>query len=251
MADIVNPGAVAQHQASIILQKLRKEYQSASETITILDDVDLSIERGSLVVVTGESGSGKTTFLNILAGIDSATSGIIQVNDWNLGESNETKMGYYRNRVIGLVFQFHYLLKEFTALENIMLPAYMSGISKRQATERARELLVQVGLEKRGHHFPSELSGGERQRAAVARSLINDPPVILADEPTGNLDERNSAMIEELLFSLAGRFGKTLVLVTHNSRLASDGTLHLHLAGGRFRKAGDGSSRYLPSGVTH
>jgi lipoprotein-releasing system ATP-binding protein len=198
------------------------------------------------VVVTGESGSGKTTLLNLLAGLDRPTSGGIRVGDWDVGAANETRMSQYRAKVIGLVFQFHYLLKEFTALENVMMPAYMAGMNRRAAIDKARGLLDLVGLGDRGHHFPSQLSGGERQRAAVARALINDPAIILADEPTGNLDERNSRMVEELLFELAGRFGKTLVVVTHNSRLAEDGTMHLHLAGGRFALGGNGTSRFKP-----
>ena len=230
---------------SIVLQKLRKEYQSAHETIVVLNDVDLQIPSGSLVVVTGESGSGKTTFLNLLAGLDTPSAGTINVEGWDPISPSEAKLSQYRNKVISLIFQFHYLLKEFTALENVMLPAYMAGVSRHEATERARELLVRVGLEDRAYHFPAELSGGERQRAAVARALVNNPPVILADEPTGNLDERNSRMVEDLLFSLAGSSGKTLILVTHNSRLARDASLHLHLAGGAFTQAGNGTSPWF------
>jgi lipoprotein-releasing system ATP-binding protein len=232
---------------TISLQGLRKVYQSGSEDLVILDDISLDIPPGSLVVVTGESGSGKTTFLNLLAGLDKPSGGSIRVGDWEVGGATEARLSHYRSRVISLVFQFHYLLKEFTALENVMLPAWMAGESRRAATERARGLLELVGLGGRTHHFPSQLSGGERQRAAVARALVNDPALLLADEPTGNLDERNSRMVEELLFDLAGRFGKTLVLVTHNSRLAEDGTKHLHLAQGRFTVAGSGQSRFKPA----
>jgi lipoprotein-releasing system ATP-binding protein len=229
------------------MERLRKTYPSGAETLVILDDVDLDIAPGSLVVVTGESGSGKTTFLNLLAGLDQPSSGILRVGDWDVSGANEARMAQYRSKVVGLVFQFHFLLKEFTALENVMMPAFMAGMGRKAATDKARGLLEEVGLGGRAHHYPSELSGGERQRAAVARALVNDPPIILADEPTGNLDERNSRMVEELLFGLAGRFGKTLVVVTHNSRLALDGTMHLHLAGGRFAVAGDGTSRFRPA----
>ena len=232
---------------TISLQALRKEYLSGTETLVILDDISLEIPSASLVVVTGESGSGKTTLLNLLAGLDRPTSGSIRVGDWDVSGATEAKMSQYRSRVISLVFQFHYLLKEFTALENVMLPAYMAGTSRRKATERARELLSLVGLADRGHHYPSQLSGGERQRAAVARALINDPAILLADEPTGNLDERNSRMVEELLFELSGRLDKTLVVVTHNMRLAEDATMHLHLANGKFALGGDGTSRFKPS----
>lgn len=218
----------------IELRDLYKEYPSGGDKIVVLDHVNMSIPHGSLVVITGDSGAGKTSFLNMLAALDKPSSGELFVEGFEIGNAGEKALSRYRNQGIGLVFQFHYLLKEFSTLENVMLPAFMSGMGRAEATERARALLEKVGLGERLGHFPSQLSGGERQRAAVARSLINDPPLVLADEPTGNLDERNSRMVEELLFGLARDLGKTLVVVTHNTRLADDGSLHLHLSRGQF-----------------
>lgn len=218
----------------IAARDLYKTYQSGNETLVVLDRIGISLPAGSRVVVTGESGAGKTTFLNLLSGLDRADGGSLVVGGRELQGMAERDLGKYRRTVVGLVFQFHYLLKEFTALENVMLPAFMNGMPRREATDRARELLCQVGLEERTGHYPSQLSGGERQRAALARALVNDPRIILADEPTGNLDERNAGMVEDLLFNLALQHRKTLVLVTHNARLSGDGDIHLHLTRGGF-----------------
>lgn len=204
----------------ITIENLEKTYKTESETLTILKDLELHVESGTKVSIVGQSGSGKSTFLNIVAGLDSATNGSVKVGNYLVSSLDEQSLASYRSKFIGLVFQFHYLLKDFTALENVFLPAYMAGENKKEALEKAKQLLSDVGLSDRMNHLPSELSGGERQRAAVARSLINGPELILADEPTGNLDPANSKMIGELLFSMVDKYHKTLLLVTHDMNLA-------------------------------
>lgn len=207
----------------ISIKDLRKTYRTESESLTILNDLSIDIEKGKKIVIAGESGSGKSTFLNIVGALDNASAGSIIVGPYNVGQMDEEDAAEYRNRFLGLIFQFHYLLKDFTALENVYLPAFMAGVNKKEAEEKALKLLDDVGLSSRVNHLPSELSGGERQRVAVARALINDPQVILADEPTGNLDPANAVMIGDLLFSMADKYQKTLLLVTHDMNLASKG----------------------------
>ncbi|MDR2897775.1 MAG: ABC transporter ATP-binding protein [Spirochaetaceae bacterium] len=227
---------------------LEKSYISASETLTILKGLDLQVAEGRRVIIVGESGSGKSTLLNIIGGLDTVTAGTVHAGNTETGEFfvtrlDEDELTRYRSRFLGLIFQFHYLLKDFTALENVFLPAYMAGVSKKEARLRAEQLLSDVGLEKRLHHYPSQLSGGERQRAAVARALINDPRLILADEPTGNLDPGNASVIGELLFSVAEQYKKTLLLVTHDRELASRGDICYHLEEGRLAIHGEASQR--------
>lgn len=212
------------------IDNLAKTFRSGAETLCILENVSLSLEASTVAVVTGESGSGKSTLLNLIAGLDFPTGGEIRCAGRRVSHLSEQDLTEYRSRVIGLVFQFHYLLKEFTAAENVMLPSYMAGTAKRDARDQATRLLTDVGLADRAGHFPHELSGGERQRVAVARALINDPEVILADEPTGNLDERNSRVVEQVLFSLVRKYGKTLILVTHDAELTDKGDRRFHIA---------------------
>lgn len=207
----------------LTLENIEKTYVSSGETLTIIKNLSLNVERGKKCVIVGKSGSGKSTLLNIIGGLDNATSGNVFVNGQNVGLMNERQKNDFRKNVLGLVFQFHYLLKDFTAVENIFLPAYMAGVPKKQAMGKALQLLEDIGLSDRKDHLPSELSGGERQRVAVARSLVNNPELILADEPTGNLDPENSVLIGDMLFSLSEKYGKTLVLVTHDMNLASKG----------------------------
>ncbi|GHT82600.1 lipoprotein-releasing system ATP-binding protein LolD [Spirochaetia bacterium] len=220
------------------VRDLVKTYTSGTETLHILQGVGFEIKRGSSVAVTGESGSGKSTLLNILGGLDRADSGSVMVGDAEIAGLSETALSIYRSRRVGFIFQFHYLLKDFTALENVMLPAYIAGLKKKAALERARLLLHEVGLEDRLQHYPSQLSGGERQRVAVARSLVNDPDLILADEPTGNLDAQNCALVAERLYSGAEKWGKTLMVVTHDKGVAERADLRYTLAGGILRTDG-------------
>lgn len=204
----------------IEIKDLEKTYVSKGESLTVLKDLSFSIEEGTRTSIVGSSGNGKSTLLNIISGIDTATSGFVKVGKYELSKMTEKDLCKYRSEFIGLVFQFHYLLKDFTALENIFLPAYMAGKNKKIAMEKAESLLQEIGLYGRKNHLPSELSGGERQRVAVARSLINDPKIILADEPTGNLDPENASMISDLLYGVSEKYSKTLVIVTHDKEVA-------------------------------
>ncbi|MCQ2613523.1 MAG: ABC transporter ATP-binding protein [Treponemataceae bacterium] len=216
------------------IKGLEKTFSGPASNLCILKDLDMTVSEGSKVVVEGASGSGKSTLLNIIGGLENATKGSVRVGDYNLSGLSEKDLSEYRAKYLGLIFQFHYLLKDFTALENVYLPAYMQGMKKKDAMEKARMLLCDVGLENRLDHLPSQLSGGERQRAAVARSLINDPKLILADEPTGNLDPENARLISDLLFSMVDKYRKTLILVTHDSSLASRGDSCCHIQDGKL-----------------
>ena len=213
---------------------LEKTFVSESETLTVIKNLDMSVKQGEKAVIVGESGSGKSTLLNIIGGLDSVSAGSVQVGNYAVSALDEEELTEYRSSFLGLVFQFHYLLKDFTALENIFLPAFMAGVSKSEAMARAKKLLCDVGLSHRASHLPSELSGGERQRVAVARALVNDPALILADEPTGNLDPANAVMIGDLLFSMAEKYKKTLILVTHDLSLAQKGDVRYSIKSGKL-----------------
>jgi lipoprotein-releasing system ATP-binding protein len=220
----------------LLLEHVSKTFQSGGEVLTVLRDVNVSLDEGESVTVTGESGSGKSTLLNIIGGLDKASGGRVFAGEDELSGMSENQISTYRNRFVGFIFQFHYLLKDFTALENVMLPLLMQGTSRREAASRALDLLSEVGLENRSEHLPPRLSGGERQRTAVARSLINSPRFVLADEPTGNLDERNSRMVEEILFTAVAKRNTGLILVTHDSELAGKGGRCFTLEYGELRE---------------
>jgi lipoprotein-releasing system ATP-binding protein len=219
------------------IEGLRKVFRAGSEDLTVLDDVRLEVQEASTVVISGESGSGKSTLLHLIGGLDSPTAGRIRFQGTEITGLGEAELVDYRNRRLGFIFQLHYLLKDFTALENVFLPAAIAGAAGAASRRRAELLLEQVGLGGRRGHYPSELSGGERQRVAVARALMNDPQLILADEPTGSLDERSSAQIRDLLFGLVGEYRKTMILVTHSRELAAAGDRRLVLEHGRLRRA--------------
>jgi len=223
----------------IQIKNLEKTYVSDSERLTILKDLNLTVQEGKKIVIVGESGSGKSTLLNIIGGIDKMTAGTVLAGPngkYDLAKLNEAQIAEYRSHFLGLIFQFHYLLKDFTALENVYMPAFIAGLSKKEAEERAGQLLSDVGVYERKDHLPSQLSGGERQRVAVARSLINEPSLILADEPTGNLDPANAQMIGGLLFSMVEKYQKTLLLVTHDLGLAKKGDLCYQIKNGGLEK---------------
>ncbi len=215
---------------------LEKTYSNGIETLTIFKNLNFSVEEGSKTVIVGKSGSGKSTLLNIIGSIDSATSGSVIAGQWNVTKLSEKEQSEYRSKFLGLIFQFHYLLKDFTALENVFMPAFMAGVPKKVAIEKAKSLLSDVGLSNFMNHLPSELSGGERQRVAVARALINNPSLILADEPTGNLDPANAVLIGDLLFSMADKYKKTLILVTHDQSLAKKGSVCYSIKDGKLEK---------------
>ena len=221
------------------IKDLEKTYVSDSEKLTILKDLNLTVEEGSKNVIVGESGSGKSTLLNIIGGIDKITAGSVLAGPngkYNLSKLDESEIAEYRSSFLGFIFQFHYLLKDFTALENVYMPAYIAGVPKKEAEEKAAQLLQDVGVYERKDHLPSQLSGGERQRVAVARSLINNPSLILADEPTGNLDPANAALIGDLLFSMVEKYNKTLLLVTHDMNLAAKGEKIYRIKKGRLEQ---------------
>ena len=200
---------------------LSRSFLTGAETLEVLRAVDLSLDEGRTVAITGESGCGKSTLLGLIGGLDRPTAGRVVVAGADITEMAESELSRYRNGTLGFVFQFHFLLKDFTALENVMIPGMMGREPRKSLRDRARGLLVEVGLEKRLNAWPLELSGGERQRVAVARALINGPRLILADEPTGNLDERNARVVEDMLFGIARAHGRTMVLVTHDHGLAA------------------------------
>lgn len=198
-------------------------------SLQVLKGIDLHINKGEIVSIVGPSGAGKTTLLQIIGTLDKPDSGSIVIDGIDVSNLSKAKLSDFRNRHLGFVFQFHQLLPEFTALENIMIPAFIAGTSQSEAKERAMELLKFMGLEDRASHKPNELSGGEKQRVSVARALVNKPAVILADEPSGSLDSKNKAELHQLFFDLRDKFGQTFVIVTHDESLAAttDRTIHM------------------------
>ena len=206
-----------------------KDIKKSFGSLEVLKGIDLHIEKGEVVSIVGPSGAGKTTLLQIIGTLDKPDAGSILIDNVNVTTLSQKKLADFRNRHIGFVFQFHQLLPEFTALENIMIPAYIAGTGSKAAKQRAEELLQFMGLSDRAKHKPNELSGGEKQRVAVARALVNNPAVILADEPSGSLDSKNKEELHQLFFDLRDKFGQTFVIVTHDEQLASitDRTIHM------------------------
>ncbi len=195
---------------------VHKTYPRGSEELHILRGIDFQVGAGEAVCIVGSSGAGKSTFLHILGALDRPSQGEVYFNSQALGQKSDSQLAQFRNESIGFVFQFHHLLSEFSALENVMMPQRIAGHSKKLAALKATELLDRLGLKDRIQHFPSEMSGGEQQRVAIARALVMGPKILLADEPTGNLDTNNSLKIQELLFELKQSLGLTLVVVTHD-----------------------------------
>lgn len=221
---------------------LRKTYRLGRHTVDVLRGVDLAIQPGEAVVITGASGAGKSTLLHLLGGLDKPTGGVICYRNRSLGELNRTR---WRNETVGFVFQSYNLLPELDALENVCVPARLAG---RHAEDRARQLLQAVGLGDRLEHRPAELSGGEQQRVAIARALINQPSLLLADEPTGNLDERTGETILDLLWHMRAETGATLVMVTHDQYVAKRGERVLEITGGQLRAVNAQTAVAPPTG---
>lgn len=198
-------------------------------SLQVLKGIDMHVDKGEIVSIVGPSGAGKTTLLQIIGTLDKPDSGQIVIDGIDVSRLSTNKLSDFRNLHVGFVFQFHQLLPEFTALENVMIPAFIAGKNRAEAKRRAMELLRFMGLEDRAGHKPNELSGGEKQRVAVARALVNNPAVILADEPSGSLDSKNKAELHQLFFDLRDKYGQTFVIVTHDEQLAAitDRTIHL------------------------
>ena len=198
-------------------------------SLQVLKGIDLHIDRGEVVSIVGPSGAGKTTLLQIIGTLDRPDTGVVLVDNTDVTSLSSKRLSDFRNTHLGFVFQFHQLLPEFTAIENIMIPAFIAGKSQKESRKRAEELLRFMGLSDRASHKPNELSGGEKQRIAVARALVNNPAVILADEPSGSLDSKNKEELHQLFFDLRNQFGQTFVIVTHDESLAAitDRTIHL------------------------
>jgi lipoprotein-releasing system ATP-binding protein len=203
------------------ISRLCKGYQSGDQRLEILVDLSMAVDEGEMIGITGVSGSGKSTLLHLIGGMDRPDSGSIRILDRDISMLTALELSSFRNKTIGFVFQFHHLLPEFTALENVMMPLLLRGISPDEANEPARALLGDVGLNDRGHHRPGELSGGEQQRVALARALIGKPRLLLADEPTGNLDPQTGHAIGELFKMLHSKHNLTSIVATHNERLAA------------------------------
>ncbi len=218
------------------IKSLVKKYQTESQELTILNDLTLTVPKGSALCITGPSGSGKSTLLNIMGTLDYPSSGEILYHNRNICEWTEEQMAFFRRNKLGFVFQFHHLLGEFTVVENIMLPGYINGQAKKICLERAGFLAENLGLKNRLTHYPSQLSGGEQQRVAVARALMNEPEIILADEPVGNLDKKNSLIIRDLFFELQEKFRLTLIAVSHDSFFAEAFPSILKLEDGKIRQ---------------
>lgn len=216
----------------IKLEGITKSFGS----LQVLKGIDLEINKGEIISIVGPSGAGKTTLLQIMGTLDEPDAGVVQIDGTVVSRMKEKELSAFRNKNIGFVFQFHQLLPEFTALENVMIPALIAGVSSEEAHERAMKILDFMGLVDRASHKPNELSGGEKQRVAVARALINDPAVILADEPSGSLDTHNKEDLHQLFFDLRDRLGQTFVIVTHDEGLAKITDRTVHIVDGMIKK---------------
>jgi lipoprotein-releasing system ATP-binding protein len=220
----------------LITMDLHKTYENGPQRIEVIKGINLNMRRGEVIVMIGPSGVGKSTLLHLVGGLDKPTRGQVIIDDQDIFAISDRERAYFRNKSIGFVFQFHHLLPEFTALENVMLPGMMYRSDLSQVEKSASTLLSEVGLSHRLDHKPSQLSGGEQQRVAVARALINEPQMILADEPTGNLDKQNSEALYNLILDLNTKLNQTFIIVTHNDMMASRANRVIELDDGRIKK---------------
>ena len=214
------------------INNLIKNYSNKAETLHILKGINFNMDYGQKISITGESGSGKTTLLNMIGGLDSATLGSVEIEGVDITKLDENEITVFRNKKIGFIFQSHFLIEEFDSLENVMLPYLINNFNKKKAKEKAGELLNNMGMGNRLKHHPSQLSGGERQRVAIARAFINNPSLVLADEPTGNLDEKNSYKVLDLLFNIKTIEKHALIIVSHSYQIAKMADYHFHLEDG-------------------
>lgn len=240
----MNEDPAVRPDAAVEARDVHRTFTGATgEDIRVLRGVNLAVSGGETIAIVGPSGSGKSTLLHLLGGLDTPTDGSVRVGGKSLADLSDFELARVRNRHIGFVFQFHHLLRDFSALENVMMPQLIEGVSPGTARARARELLGMIGLKDRAGHRPAKLSGGEQQRVAVARALANEPPVLLADEPSGNLDIDTSERLHDVLFELVEDHGTALVVVTHNPALASRADRVLRLEGGVLEALGDTGGR--------
>ncbi len=216
-------------------KNITKSFRNTKDkTLQVLKGIDIKVEKKNIEVIIGASGAGKSTLLYLLSGLDKPDSGIVKINDTEILKLSDEKISKFRNKHIGFVFQFHHLLPEFTALENVAIPQMVNGTSLKKASTRAEELLQTVGVLERKDHKPAELSGGEQQRVAVARALANDPDIIFADEPSGNLDSKNSDILHQLIVDLRDKLGQTFLIVTHNPELVKLGDVVHEIKDGKI-----------------
>jgi len=219
----------------LVTENIYKTYQNGPQKVEVIKGIQLEVQTGEIVVIIGPSGVGKSTLLHLVGGLDKPTSGNVLIDGENIFAMNDYDLAVFRNKSIGFIFQFHHLLPEFTALENVIIPGMMHSKANSELEGNAKNMLNDVGLSERLHHKPSQLSGGEQQRVAVARALINNPRLVLADEPTGNLDKKNSEALYKLILSLNEKLNKTFIIVTHNEMMAKEASRVIELEDGKIK----------------
>lgn len=217
------------------IRDIKKSFITGKNQLNVLKNINFEVNKGEILMLVGPSGAGKSTLLSIMGGISRPTTGKVILDNIDVYNLDDDKLASLRNRKMGFIFQFHHLLPEFTALENVIIPALMDNVKKKDAIEKAKKILITLGLGGRLNHRPSELSGGEQQRIAIARAIINDPDIVFADEPTGNLDKQNAEIIHKIIIDLNKNFNQTFIIVTHNEKLASYGDRVIHIDDGEIK----------------